>query len=429
MRLISDRAGNWANGLTVAMLGVVVVWSGLSEAKESSRRAGDMKQAVPAPPPVPPAKDATVSAPSAAGAQQQPEAQEAAAKAKTEAEAKEGAEAKGEAQPPPSDAQAQTQAPPPNVWSEEEIATAKAHCDKVLRGVEAVLEFTDPIKEGECGAPAPVRLISVGRDPEVVMSPPVMVTCEVVAKVADWIKDDVQDLARVHLGAPIVRVETMSSYSCRNAYGRKKTRLSEHGRANAIDIGSFVTSSGTKVNLLADWGMTARDVAAMIAAAKAEAEKAAAREAAAKKLAGTDKAKSPGAGRSEAKPLEVARASLTPPPLSLTAKSPVIADTIPGRKTAKSDVQETAPAPVRKRGDKAATGSELVVASHLGGPDANPLAAAKPAPDDRLSQFLKAAHSSACRRFGTVLGPEANEAHRNHFHLDMAERKRSNYCE
>jgi hypothetical protein len=44
-------------------------------------------------------------------------------------------------------------------------------------------------------------------------------------------------------------------------------------------------------------------------------------------------------------------------------------------------------------------------------------------------QFLREIHAKACGIFGTVLGPEANEAHRNHFHLDMAKRRRSSYCE
>jgi hypothetical protein len=34
--------------------------------------------------------------------------------------------------------------------------------------------------------------------------------------------------------------------------------------------------------------------------------------------------------------------------------------------------------------------------------------------------FLRAIHGSACRRFGTVLGPDYNEAHRNHFHVEVA---------
>ena len=40
-------------------------------------------------------------------------------------------------------------------------------------------------------------------------------------------------------------------------------------------------------------------------------------------------------------------------------------------------------------------------------------------------KFLRVVHDSACKRFGTVLGPEYNAAHRNHFHL---EQKAGNFC-
>ncbi|EQB18559.1 hypothetical protein L284_04435 [Novosphingobium lindaniclasticum LE124] len=33
-------------------------------------------------------------------------------------------------------------------------------------------------------------------------------------------------------------------------------------------------------------------------------------------------------------------------------------------------------------------------------------------------RFLRVVHQSACKRFGTTLGPDYNEAHRNHFHLE-----------
>ncbi len=42
---------------------------------------------------------------------------------------------------------------------------------------------------------------------------------------------------------------------------------------------------------------------------------------------------------------------------------------------------------------------------------------------DERSAFLHAIHAGACRVFGTALGPEANESHKNHFHLDMKERR------
>jgi hypothetical protein len=35
-------------------------------------------------------------------------------------------------------------------------------------------------------------------------------------------------------------------------------------------------------------------------------------------------------------------------------------------------------------------------------------------------QFLRLVAASACKRFGTVLGPEYNPAHRNHFHVEAS---------
>ena len=45
-------------------------------------------------------------------------------------------------------------------------------------------------------------------------------------------------------------------------------------------------------------------------------------------------------------------------------------------------------------------------------------------------EFLRRLHQSACRRFGTVLGPDYNNAHANHFHFDMAKSMKdgSSYC-
>ncbi len=40
------------------------------------------------------------------------------------------------------------------------------------------------------------------------------------------------------------------------------------------------------------------------------------------------------------------------------------------------------------------------------------------------SAFLHGVHAGACEIFGTSLGPEANNSHKNHFHLDMRERRR-----
>jgi hypothetical protein len=45
-------------------------------------------------------------------------------------------------------------------------------------------------------------------------------------------------------------------------------------------------------------------------------------------------------------------------------------------------------------------------------------------------EFLRRLHQSACKRFGTVLGPDYNNAHANHLHFDMAKSMKdgSSYC-
>ncbi|HTH28942.1 MAG TPA: extensin family protein [Sphingobium sp.] len=46
-----------------------------------------------------------------------------------------------------------------------------------------------------------------------------------------------------------------------------------------------------------------------------------------------------------------------------------------------------------------------------------------------IRQFLRTVHASACKRFSTVLGPDYNAAHYNHFHFDMGARgNRGGYC-
>jgi hypothetical protein len=45
------------------------------------------------------------------------------------------------------------------------------------------------------------------------------------------------------------------------------------------------------------------------------------------------------------------------------------------------------------------------------------------------AEFLRRIHAGACPLFSTVLGPEANDAHRDHFHFDLKSRTRKPICE
>lgn len=274
---------------------------------------------------------------------------------------------------------------PGAAWSRQEIELAQARCAALLNGLDVVAVPETPIREGsECGTPAPMKLISIGNSPQVTLSPPPTVTCDLIAALHKWLHHDVQPLARRHLGAPVIRIEAMSSYSCRNAYGRASGRLSEHGRANALDIRAFTTARAETVAVATDWGPTAREIAAAVIQGDAD-------QGATAELADT--------GKNE--------------PIQLLA--------IPA-------------APGWQRADVAFGMPSLsftwpvAPASRLGGPNALGAAAAAGNVADK-TEFLREAHRSACKIFGTVLGPEANNAHKNHFHVDMAERKVTVICE
>ncbi len=332
---------------------------------------------------------------------------------KTDANSSQSVGAPGEQAKPEANSKASAEAAPkPPAWSEAEIADAKAHCAIVLKRIHAVALPHEPIKEGACGAPAPIELVSIGEKPQVALSPPAIVTCDLAEALTQWFENDVQPLARKHLKSEIVTIETMSSYSCRNAYGRKKTKLSEHGLANALDIGGFKTATTKTAEVLDDWGKPQREILA-----EAEAEKRAAAEAAAK-TAGTGTAANP------------VQAAL---PLAVPLTAGVAAAEL-----ARSTIIEGVPA----AGAKLVATSETAVPNRLGGPLVKPAKkgalaqkaaqvalAASPAPDAEVKAFLHEAHKAACRIFGTTLGPEANADHRNHFHVDMAERKFTKICD
>ncbi|MEM5475414.1 extensin family protein [Pacificibacter sp. AS14] len=48
--------------------------------------------------------------------------------------------------------------------------------------------------------------------------------------------------------------------------------------------------------------------------------------------------------------------------------------------------------------------------------------------DRKYSTILKKMHKSACGPFGTVLGPNANKYHKDHFHFDTARYRSGSYC-
>ena len=332
-------------------------------------------------------------------------------------------------------------------WTEEETSAERARCATVLKDIDAEFDEADPVRNGGCGSAAPVKVTSIGKEQKVSISPPATMTCDLVVALVQWMDNDVQPAARRHFGKAVTKISNISDYSCRNAYARTSTRLSEHALANALDIRDFITEDGQVADLKRDWGPVARDIAAQIAAEKAAeaARKAAAAAAeAAAKAAKEAAAKAAGKNKVGARSEDKSDAQAQPKAETKTAAKS------DAKSEPKTDAkEEAAPEPAEKlsprelrrlkraerrkeREDARAAAKEaaLVAEKTPAGllPASASLAAAAKNPGPK-GQFLREVHEAACGTFGTVLGPEANEAHRDHFHLDMAKRRYKSFCE
>ncbi len=191
--------------------------------------------------------------------------------------------------------------PPPERWTPAEVQAGRIDCDLRLSGLRALFERLDPIKEGACGSPAPIRLegFENRRLPALRLDPAATMSCKLAEALHRWFEDVVQPKAKKHLHASVVRISNLSAYQCRSRYNDPDQRISQHAYGDAIDVSEFITAKGERIAVLDHW-----------------------------------------------------------------------------------------------------SGSE------------------------ERSTFLREIHAGACEIFGTTLGPEANQAHKNHFHLDVKERRR-----
>lgn len=144
---------------------------------------------------------------------------------------------------------------------------------------------------GGCSAIDAVKLLDIGTPTTNLGA----MTCPLARNFAAWAQYAVKPAARKYFGQEVVKIETYGTYSCRNIYGGRSGRMSQHAYSNAVDVSGFVLADGRRIMLDGGW-----------------------------------------------------------------------------------------------KGDKPS------------------------------QEFLRALHKSACRRFGTVLSPDYNAAHYNHFHMDMS---------
>lgn len=102
---------------------------------------------------------------------------------------------------------------------------------------------------GGCSALGSVQLTDIGTPVTNLGA----MTCSLARNFTHWVREAVQPAATAWLGSPVAQIESFGSYSCRPLNGQSGGRLSEHGRANAVDISAFVLANGRRITVLDDW--------------------------------------------------------------------------------------------------------------------------------------------------------------------------------
>jgi hypothetical protein len=132
-------------------------------------------------------------------------------------------------------------------------------CQTRLAKLAAFKALPVLVGPGECGAADAVILENVilPDQAKVAVTPPATLRCTMAEAIAVWVREDVAPAA-LKYGAPLRGLDNFDSYECRSRNRVSGAPLSEHGRANALDVRAFRLANGeaiglTDVNVAKDW--------------------------------------------------------------------------------------------------------------------------------------------------------------------------------
>jgi hypothetical protein len=103
---------------------------------------------------------------------------------------------------------------------------------------------------GGCGGVDLVRLEAVVLPDkrQVSVKPAAILRCAMASAIAGWIRTDIAPLA-ASVGSAISSLDNFDSFECRSRNRVAGAELSEHGRANALDVRAFRLANGQSISL------------------------------------------------------------------------------------------------------------------------------------------------------------------------------------
>lgn len=124
-------------------------------------------------------------------------------------------------------------------------------CRLALTDAIAIAPSIPPIAgPGECGGDDLVRLeaIVLPDARRITVKPAAVLRCEMATAIANWVREDTAPLMAA-LGSEMTELDNFDSFECRGRNRVKGAKLSEHGKANALDVRGFRLANGTMLSL------------------------------------------------------------------------------------------------------------------------------------------------------------------------------------
>jgi hypothetical protein len=152
---------------------------------------------------------------------------------------------------PPGAAAAGKQSPESTEAPEQRDAPAPSACRLALTEAIAIAPSIPDIHgAGGCGGEDLVRLEAVVLPDKHLVSvkPAAILRCAIASEIANWIRADIAPLA-TSMGSLISDLDNFDAFECRSRNRVPGAPLSEHGRANALDVRALRLANGQSISL------------------------------------------------------------------------------------------------------------------------------------------------------------------------------------
>jgi len=136
-----------------------------------------------------------------------------------------------------------------SVFRELTVQPHETDCSTLLESGVVIAERLPALGHGACRVPDAVRISAIVMPDrrKVELLPPAIMRCRMALSIINWVRGDVESAAQV-FKSPIAGIREYDSYNCRHMSSSAYV-LSEHGKANALDVHSFILANGENIEL------------------------------------------------------------------------------------------------------------------------------------------------------------------------------------